>query len=1736
MADKRAGRRAVLKRPYYPCVLAPLPAERQESKRKRKDWFPHHREIWTRTLEYVSAMRYLSRPSYRKQGLAIAGGFLLVGVLSWLFWPDPVTKAIRNGLLTSNGNRVQGVGDLPVVGLFLQGAVGIIGLLELVERIRRNKAKLIKERYDEWLAKRDVVQDDLQKVLLPVYKEANPYDPTDPDITMVLGEYYDNECHKFGPVANWYRMRLKGVQAGGVIILGITGSGKTSSMLRPIMRQVIGWMAHVGSDPANKGREKVAGFILDPKGSLAVDVKAVLDTAGIDPILDPLQLTGEGPAKVTALYYLMHKRGSAKRDGQGRLTLEPQHLLGYRGRTDDYLELGYDELKVDRVWSRFQDLQRASGHLIGNRFTASSVDQGSGLPKVLKGGLMTLLAPVEVRRDPQGKDVVVPHDLKAFLDGHGSIPRNGLASMHAAIDPINFIGLDPAVVGPVKPLGRELDDLIRWIWVGRQASSPTKVVGRELEAEPLIVHPMAPGMPFSTRFALDAYAISRNLVRRYAPTKQRPTSGVVEYRDFWGWREVRMWDFRDQQLAIAKRAEAAAMMYTLVRRYPLPGVTRQEQEQGEAFGAQLAKSVRLLRRPLNDLLGPEAVAWEHGRGKVEANGELKEAIGAIRVSLDAALSSAFRDGDWQLLSVPISERPKPVPVDEATKRRLGGRYASPDPLVELALRAAGLRQGESDLTKSLLLGSREGIAGASAEIEAMARFWGEVLDTKIQEAGGRPAGPSSQFLEGALQAIKSGSGGVDDLAADLVATILGMPTVADPGVVALMSGFLLQATGGKGEAFGVQAAHGALNPFAADPLRYLPRAADAVSEEWRRRPLSGTLVAARTFLQASGLKGEEQERVFAEVSQTLVSLVDGWVHAHLAALESTLEADIWREKFAPLGQDGISVFAEADRLARSGGMVGLAEDALVTDARDRIPSQPNVDWGSLIWSVDSGPKGARRAPFWRGPMSGLDMTPFHVSQWDPAWSSITWRLLTYALNAAPSNCDQLEELARRGTVLGVYHQATLESFVATVAPNIGWRTDGVYAYNPLYAPDLSPIVVAGTFNSTVFAATSEGKDSSDPFWENASFTVVFNLLQTLQLVDGYATFPKIDSLVTNEAILRDYVAVLRERSAKRDGTPEEIEIITNILRWVDGEWLTEAAGKSETKDNIIRSLSVVTQPFKEPRFAICFAPAAKEDISFPSWTWVMREGKVVCANLPWEKYEKVAKVVLPLSNKTCQKAVQMRDGQRGVNSKIEAGNRKEIDELRRQAKELHSDIARRAAERLVLMLFFERDAGIPDWNRFKTGDSLLVEWRRKVNEKGRKRGLLFETPCLGDSFLKHARIGSVSLDVIAGFIRAATGGAAPLDGTYLQVPRAVQSGIEAGFLALLAAQGSEELLAPLESIARRNDGAARLIHAFDRLAESSVDEVVARSLEVLGFENPRSVAAAAVTLPAVLLEGLDRLFSREAVTRWTSYMEQLILDDRGGAKDSADQGAGAALRPRFKLRRIFRRIQDLEAQIAEMPNTERPFLYLVDECHFFLQGKDDAQYVSVARSNNAINFYSTQSPNALKAKMDETVASQFLDNLPNRIILRMPDSKAAEACAEYLGGKVRKTITEKQISQNFGDVRANAVKGGGQGRSDGGSVSVSIKEEERWIVELTNIVNLQAFECFAMVWDGKRNIDPRRVYTKPDYTFVVPGIRNYKRIKGDRLGDLPKEYKDGTDLYSLTVPRLLELGVIDASR
>lgn len=1697
----RLGRRR-----FYPAATQPTGPEVSEHNRSRKNWFPLQKEIWRRTTSYQNALTYLKKPHYRKQSIWIAVITLALGLGSWWLSRDTISTAMRNGYTKANGEVLTPVSNGYVSFLAFQGALSVFLFMVVAETKKRNAANLNKQRYEQWIRRQEVTQDDLQGTLLPKYETENPYDPTDPEINFVLGEYYDNDAHKFGATAHWYTMKMKGLQTGGMIIFGVTGAGKTSAVLRPIMRQAFGWMAHVSYDPDNRGREKVAGFVADPKGSLAVDTKQVLKTAGVDPVLDPLQAKASDPA-VTPLFHHLHG---------DKPELDPAILAAFRGREDDYLEMGYDEIRVDRIWESFQGIQVVAGRLLGSKLGSTSGGPEEESKFIEGDELLVSGLPFTVKgEDGTAQEVAFSTGARQILRGEKTqMPRRLMLQATATFRQIPWNANTLKHGEATAPMYRSLEGLFQSIFLGREEASPQVGGGQGVGVQ---VHAQIPGLLFATRNTLEGYASTRNLIRRFAPTKQSPAGTLKEYRATWLYREARMWEFSEVQVVEAHRAISAAMAATIDARLEYEDLAKGTSREAEAFAAQAITDLTPLVRPLVDLLGEGAVAPEYARPKVSPSEEMRALIQKVSSSLDHGLASKVAGGDFGPFTVPTSEIPKPHGVDAATRKRLGGRYSAPDPVVELVVRAGQLREREGVLTDLLRTAAKPAFKSALAEVGFNCAGLADEISNRIRAHGGTPNPGLEAALGKLVAAMAQAGGGSDGLASDLVATYLGISALPAPGV----EFHRLAALGGKAQDFATQALSASRFKGMAHGER-LALAADAVAEGWiELSSVHGPVL--RAILVSSRMDAARIDQAYHLLLTGLKGVFRSWVTSHMAALEAALEAADLQKEAEALCREGAAFAVELDPIVMGGGVRMESNDGRI---KDELP------WFRAIWSQElhGKDKVMRHGPFWRGPMGGRDMTPLHVSQWDPVWGKTTWTLIGHMLTGIPEDMayrisssagaeTALRWLARRGALMGSYHCACLESFRVTVAPNIAWRTDGCFAFNPLYAPDLSAIVVAGTFNATVFAATSDGKDSSDPFWENASFSTVFNCLQTLNLVDGYATFPKIDTLVTNEEVLREYLDELRDRLKHRLGKPEDMETISNILKWADGEWLTAASAKSETKDNIIRSLSVVTQPFKEPKFAVCFAPACKEDISFPSWTWVMREGKIVASNLPFEKYEKVARVVLPLANKTAMKAVQMRDTARGQNAEIVKRNRGEIALLEEQAAKLRREIQEAAADLRVLEVFSGRKKG--------PGDHLLGVWAwgKDTNAILRK-----DEVCMGDAFMSPARLSALTRDTLVGFILGATRKVLPYDGFYLAASTSGRAGIEAGyFCSILDPKAGE-----LGTVMHEDPAALRLVEALrTALASTGKEGGPAGFWPVSAEELDRLVAA----MPAVLVQRVSKSLGRDVRLSLVAKYKRLVSDQRASdPKGASPMLTGQRDIPTVRLGHVTAKIRDLEDQIAEMPNTERPFVFMQDECHFFLTGKDDAQYVSVARSANALNFYSTQSPNALMAKMDEATAKQFLDNLPNRVILRMPDSKSAESCAEYLGGKKRYEVLETNVSQNFKDVRADTIKGGGRGQSEGGSVSVSMKEEERWIVDLQAIVNLQAMEAYAMVWDGKKNTAPRRIYTKPDYLYTLPVIRNYKREPGTRYGDLPKEYPDGMDLYSLTVPRLLKLGVIDASR
>jgi hypothetical protein len=229
-------------------------------------------------------------------------------------------------------------------------------------------------------------------------------------------------------------------------------------------------------------------------------------------------------------------------------------------------------------------------------------------------------------------------------------------------------------------------------------------------------------------------------------------------------------------------------------------------------------------------------------------------------------------------------------------------------------------------------------------------------------------------------------------------------------------------------------------------------------------------------------------------------------------------------------------------------------------------------------------------------------------------------------------------------------------------------------------------------------------------------------------------------------------------------------------------------------------------------------------------------------------------------------------------------------------------------------------------------------------------------------------------------------------------------------------------------------------------------------------------------------------------------------------------------------------IRGIEDELAALPNTERWIVWMVDECHFYLEGESDTQYASVSRSARALNCIATQSPASLYSRMEEKVCDALLANFPNRVILRQADFEEAETCANLLGGKKKMKSVERSLSHSFEEMASGGSDFGGRGKSSGGSVSYSMKETEEYIVNPNLLVEIPALQAFALTWDGGKMKEPRRVYMKPDFLFMSKEIRSYPPGKVERIPELPDVYLKGEDLFAMTVPRLMQLKVIDPSK
>lgn len=103
---------------------------------------------------------------------------------------------------------------------------------------------------------------------LPLYPDI----ATRPEPSLVIGETHFESRPGRAPNPTWLTIPQRGLYTG-VIIVGATGTGKTSAAMYPFVRQLLTWRAH-------DQERRMGGVVMDVKGDFCDQVRSMLKEAG----------------------------------------------------------------------------------------------------------------------------------------------------------------------------------------------------------------------------------------------------------------------------------------------------------------------------------------------------------------------------------------------------------------------------------------------------------------------------------------------------------------------------------------------------------------------------------------------------------------------------------------------------------------------------------------------------------------------------------------------------------------------------------------------------------------------------------------------------------------------------------------------------------------------------------------------------------------------------------------------------------------------------------------------------------------------------------------------------------------------------------------------------------------------------------------------------------------------------------------------------------------------------------------------------------------------------------------------------------------------------------------------------------------------------------------------------------------------------------------------------------------
>ncbi len=230
---------------------------------------------------------------------------------------------------------------------------------------------------------------------------------------------------------------------------------------------------------------------------------------------------------------------------------------------------------------------------------------------------------------------------------------------------------------------------------------------------------------------------------------------------------------------------------------------------------------------------------------------------------------------------------------------------------------------------------------------------------------------------------------------------------------------------------------------------------------------------------------------------------------------------------------------------------------------------------------------------------------------------------------------------------------------------------------------------------------------------------------------------------------------------------------------------------------------------------------------------------------------------------------------------------------------------------------------------------------------------------------------------------------------------------------------------------------------------------------------------------------------------WVAEVQAVVLDALGALLPKRME---KEIEIGDRLKRVEKRIWYLRQAILnalstkeDFPNFSRICAHVIDEYQMFknLSKKGtlgDEIFLSASRAGKSINVYCTQTPSSVKAGTSQETFDQWLSNLRIHIVLGVPNKTDQEMLSDLWRGETKEVEGDATFNVNYEGVGQNQATGDVRAtKAQGVSKTYTKKKEFVKFVKPEDLNRVPSMRSWVQVYDGNRTYPPQMVCHVPHF-------------------------------------------------